>query len=337
MKKIYLFIAALSLIGNSLQSQTVLTYNAQSVLAGTSHDFIFMENKEEGPAGANVTWDFSDLKPTEKTLTSHMLNSAALEKADEIKDANVAIEEFGNYFLFKVTENSIEQYGTVSCNTVIKYDQPFLKLKFPFAYGDIASGNYSGIQQSANSKVAVLGTYEIKADAYGTLILPGNISIKDVLRVKQTRTIEDKSSKITEITYRWYTDNLRYPLLVVVKYVTSKETYVSQTAMYAHAGDRNKNATLINDLKNEGSFSVYPSPYNDNLTVDYTLAKASNVKIDMYDMSGKLAFVLLHRTMQDAGNHTILVSNEKYKIRPGIYYVQLSIENAVLMRKVVKQ
>jgi Secretion system C-terminal sorting domain len=337
MKKTYLFIASLIICSINLNSQTVLRNNTHGIVIGTSHDFIFTNNKDEGLSGANVIWDFSDLVPANKNLTSHMLNPSNLDKSVEIIQANAVIEEFGNHYYFKVTDKGMEQYGTVCCNTVTKFDVPFLKLKFPFAYGDKVSGNYSGTQQSQNAKIAVNGTYEVAGDAYGTLILPGNIAIDNVLRVKQTRTFNNESNGITEITYRWYTDDVRYPLLVVIKLVTPKESYVSQTAVYAHPGDRNKSATSINSSLEAVAFKAFPVPYGNQLTISYSLVNVENVQIDLCDIAGRFPQSVLNNSRQTAGYHEIILSNNDFKLMPGIYYIKLSIGNNVYMKKVIKE
>jgi hypothetical protein len=337
MKKIYLLIFCSSIAGATLTGQTILTYKSHGLMPGTSHDFIFTNNKEEGSSGANINWDYSDLIPSDKNLTSHMLSPLNLEKSSEIPLANTVIEEFGNLFYFKVNQALIEQYGEVTCNVITIYDKPLTKLKFPFSYGDKVYGNYSGIQQSDNIKIPVEGTYEIFADAYGTLILPGNIAIKNVLRVKQTRTIHnDKSGIISEITYRWYTDNVRYPLLVIVKYITPKSSYISQTAMYAHAGDRTKSTTALSEIESLNEFSAYPSPYQDQLNISYEIEQAGNVQIDLFDMSGRLTKTILTKTKQIAGFHNISVNDKEIKLFPGIYYVRLSVDNKTFMKKVIK-
>lgn len=338
MKKIKLSILFLAICAIALNAQINLTYKTHCLLVGTSHDFIFTNDKNEGPAGANVIWDFSDLQPSKKTLTSHMLDPALLDKSSAISKANTAIEEFGNIYYFKVEQGIMEQYGSVCCNTTTIYDKPFLKLKFPMTYGDKAVGNYSGIQESPNLKVAVQGKYEVVCDAYGTLILPGDISVENVLRVKQTRTIDAGSgSKMDEITYRWYSADIRYPILVIVKYITPKESYIAQTAMYAHAGEHHKSATLIDSPEPVSGFNAYPSPYHEKLTISYDLESDGKVQIDLFDMSGRLTRSILNKTKQDKGYHSLTINNDDIDFLPGIYYVRLTLDNRTYMKKVVKQ
>ena len=143
MKKIYfvIIIAVASLI--NLNAQLKMSKTSHGIVAGDSHLFLFTNPANEGPAGKNVTWDFSTLKANGKTLTSHMFSAAETHKGSVIGEANAAIEEFGNVFYFKETPKGIEHYGYVSGNTVIKYDKPLLKLKFPLTLGDKFSGDYS--------------------------------------------------------------------------------------------------------------------------------------------------------------------------------------------------
>ena len=87
-------------------------------------------------------------------------------------------------------------------------------------------------------------------DAYGSLILPNNITVENVLRVKQSRTFDNgNGNSLQEITYRWYSTDVRYPILVIIKYVTATSSNIAEVAMYAHAGDRNKSATTIGSVE----------------------------------------------------------------------------------------
>jgi len=336
MRKIYILLACLASFSLVLNGQIKLTYNSHSLVIGTSHDFIFTKNVDEGTSGSNVIWDFSGLQPIEKTLTSHMLDPVSLDKSSEIPEANTVIEEFGNYFYFKVQNDIMEQYGTVCCNTVIKYDKPFLKIKFPFTYGDKETGSYSGVQESADSKTPVSGNYEVSADAYGTLILP-NVTLNNVLRVKQSRTIDYGNGNVTtEITFRWYTANVRYPILVIIKYITPKSTYVAETALYAHAGEQAKSAAEIQTPELLSNLDAYPNPYDDNLTISYNLGKPEKVKIEIYDASGNIFKNVIGGAKQDAGVHNMTINTTESNFKPGIYYVRVTINETPFTKKVVK-
>jgi hypothetical protein len=61
----------------------------------------------------------------------------------DIPEANTILEEFETKFYFRASNDKIEQFGSVSKNnTITKYDKPFVKMVFPFNYGDTYSGNF---------------------------------------------------------------------------------------------------------------------------------------------------------------------------------------------------
>ena len=130
MKKIYLSIIGITAFAVLSSGQTKLCSTDNAFKEGDSHEFILTTVAEEGQSGEKVIWDFSNLKSTNQTLTSHMLNVSSSEKSALIPEANLILEEFGNLFFFKVTSNGMEQYGVSSCNSVTKFNKPFVKLKF---------------------------------------------------------------------------------------------------------------------------------------------------------------------------------------------------------------
>jgi hypothetical protein len=335
-RKIFtLFGAAFMMI--ALNGQITLTAKTHGFRIGDSHDFLLMKNVSEGIAGPNVIWDFTGLEITEKTLTSHMLSNDVTENTKSIPNSNFALEEFGNHFIFDISDDGMKQYGAVSCNTVTIYDRPFVKLKFPLSYNDMVSGNYSGYQESGNTKVPVQGSYYIEADAYGTLLLPDNIEVSNVLRVKQTRTIENiNGSEIYEITYRWYSADVRYPVLVVTKYVLPEQSFTSQTAMYAHVGNMKKSTTDVALTESFSAFNVFPNPYEDKLTVNYNLNRNSRVTIELYDVNGKLYKTVLNSENQERGSKSMTFEGSDTGNNPGIFYVRVTVDQKAYTRKVIK-
>jgi hypothetical protein len=338
MRKIYLVLIALGTIAIAASGQIKLTYKSQALAIGTSHDFVFNKEANEGAAGANVLWDFSGLQPVERTLTSHMLSTDSFLQSKEIPQANTIIEEFGNHFYFNVQNDVMEQYGTVSGNVITRYDQPFLKLKFPFTFGDKYTGNYSGVQESANSKVSVKGTYEVYGDAYGTLILPNSITVENVLRVKQTRTIDNgNGNSLQEITFRWYSKDVRYPVLVIIKYVTATSSNVAEVAMYAHAGEHNKSATTIGSVEAFSNLEVFPNPVENQLTVSFSLGSASKVSLRIIDETGRSVETLMNSKKLDSGKYNYTFSANNKTIKPGLYYLQVVSGKDLFTKKIVKR
>ena len=51
-------------------------------------------------------------------------------------------------------------------------------------------------------------------------------------------------------------------------------------------------------------FTVYPNPFNPELTLDYQLAGSNNIKIEIYNIKGQKVKVLLNE-YQERGDHSI--------------------------------
>jgi hypothetical protein len=335
MKKLYFLFIAIIATTVIVNAQYKLSSGSNAFVNGGLHNFVFTSAASEGASGENMLWDFTGLQKTDKTMTTKMSDISATDKAGLVPNANVVIEEDGNQFFFKVTSNGMEQYGASVGNMIIRFDKPFVKLKFPFSYSDKVSGDYSGVTISQNKESKISGTYEVVADAYGTLLLPENVTIKDALRVKQTKTFENSMQK--EVIYRWYANGVRYPVLVIVKYESASQSVTSQTALYANLEDLNKQTEIASKNSNlllETDVEVYPNPYREQFTVKYQLAKNSNVKIDLIGANGQLVKTVLNQK-QDKGLNTQPILKGDLE-SPGTYYIRVTAGGSVVTKKVVQ-
>ncbi len=285
MKKLYIIPILIMFVIN-LQAQFLMKSNTHILRAGDEHYFNITNNVGPGEGGDSKIWDFSKLE-NKSTLTSYMYSAFTTPNSNDIPEANAILEEYETKFYFKVTDNIIEQYGTVSKNnTITKYDKPFVKMVFPFNYGDTYSGDFSGtIEGQNNYNASFSGTYQLDADAYGTLILPGNITHKNVIRIKTTKEqcYKGNSCNCKTVSYKWYIPNVRYPVLTIIQSQTAKQTKTIRTAYYPKV----KN-TIENNSNNELLFAenikanIYPNPFLREFKLDYTLNKNSNVIIEIY-------------------------------------------------------
>ena len=80
----------------------------------------------------------------------------------------------------------------------------------------------------------------------------------------------------------------------------------------------------INDNYNFGISKNYPNPFNPNTTISYNLISSGNVKMDVYDISGKLIDELVNQ-YQSEGQYEYNWSPEN--IASGLYYVHLYQNN----------
>jgi hypothetical protein len=318
-------------------AQPSLTYKNHSIVAGNSHHFYIAQSVDKGSAGPNQTWDFSNLKK-QSEMTSIMLNASETLSGASIPEANSVIREFDNNFYFKVTRQSIEEYGYATANgtSVFKYDKPLIKMKFPFPYGSTQEGDFHGVSVN-DPKATISGSYKIEADAYGKLILPGNISVDNVIRLKSTRTNISGTSSSSIITYRWYSTDVRYPLLTIIESENAGKIVPMVTAYYPDLSATLKSAAdKATSVANEDlNLSVFPVPFSNKLTISYSLSNQKNVIIELTDNAGKIVHTLVNKTLPE-GSYSETVFSEDYGLTQGVYFIRAIINGKVTSKKVVK-
>ncbi len=326
-----------------LSSQTVLTYENHALTPGDQHHFILTENAEEGPNGTDQIWDFSWLKATGE------LFSKMHETDLNVSGANMFIDEFGNKFYFNVSKSIIEEYGIVSCgDNKIQYEKPAVKMVFPFRYGDIYNNDFHGYTTSGNQKTSISGTDKHEADAFGTLILPGNIKISDVLRLKSTRTrIYGSCNSISTTTYRWYSENVRYPLLTIIKQEHGEQKNYVRTAYYANAKQdieeslarkektKQNVETFIQSQGDNTFVKAFPSPFETYVEILYRIVERTNIVIEIFNNNGRKIHSI-NKGVQEPGVYTHRINEEDISLSTEMLHINVLTNNEILKTKVIK-
>lgn len=331
----------LAMLGANLLAQPVLTYNNHALKEGTTNPMLITNYTNPNPvvAGENVVWDFSALTRT-KDFRGFLFSSYASENGTDFSDATTELEEFNNLFYFKIQENGIYEVGSTNkAGTYqIKYEQPPLKISFPFTFGSSESGVFSGTYTTSDVSGSIEGTYEILADAYGTLILP-DVTIENAIRVKNTKyytkTYNNYSTDIELETYRWYHQGNRYPLLVLTKVTSTNSngnTYTSTQA--AFKSEVNKNAIVENAVSIDNSINIYPNPVTDIVNISYTLLADEKVNISLYDISGKKLNTLMNESRK-AGAHTESIEINKAHKGIGAGILKVETGNGTVTQSII--
>ena len=82
----------------------------------------------------------------------------------------------------------------------------------------------------------------------------------------------------------------------------------------------------------------YPNPTQQQVTISYKLFKASRVALEVFDNSGQPIKQLLPEAIQQAGNQQVewnLTSWNGSRVTNGLYFYKLSIDGAVITRKII--
>ena len=340
MKKFYLTIACV-VIAFSLQAQTVLKFQTHGLVAENINEMKITKYVEPGTEGMNVVWDFRNLELVQDFVGT--LDHPEFSKGySTFPESNTVLEEFGNLFYFKYDENSIEQHGFMSGRgvTTIIYDQPFVKMRYPFTYGSSFSGSFGGTYNN-NEKVlgTQQGTYTVTGDGMGTLMLPGNMVYENALRVKEvrsyTQTFNNSSYDVETVTYRWYINDHRFPILVLIKststYGTGR-TYASTQAAYNPI----KTTPLDITTTTQGyGLTAFPNPYHDQVNIRFNLDSNSEVNLSVFDLSGRLIKVLYSGT-DAAGEKNFRFSAKEVGFSKGAYVVKLNVNGKEASQKIVE-
>jgi FlgD Ig-like domain len=82
---------------------------------------------------------------------------------------------------------------------------------------------------------------------------------------------------------------------------------------------------------------AYPNPFNPSTKIGYKVAKASNVKITVYDILGREVANILN-TVKSAGNHVVYwngMNSSNALVASGVYFYQLTSENVTITKRMV--
>jgi len=83
----------------------------------------------------------------------------------------------------------------------------------------------------------------------------------------------------------------------------------------------------------ETGLQIYPNPFSDELTINYTLPVSSYTKIDIHNSTGEKIKELFSKLLSE-GKH---VYNWKAKdLPPGIYFIRLQARNDFITKKIIK-
>ena len=84
-------------------------------------------------------------------------------------------------------------------------------------------------------------------------------------------------------------------------------------------------------------YNAYPNPFNPTTTITYELLKQDNVKINIYDVSGKLVKELVNRE-DNAGKHSVVwngKNNNGKQVSSGNYFYQIMCGDFVQAKKMI--
>jgi len=95
-------------------------------------------------------------------------------------------------------------------------------------------------------------------------------------------------------------------------------------------------ATGINSILAQSmNLQIAPNPFNSELRIDYTLTEAQNMKLSIYDVTGKEVTVIAN-SHQDPGKYTIMIDAAKYNMQAGVYFLHIVAGDQAIDEKIIR-
>lgn len=80
----------------------------------------------------------------------------------------------------------------------------------------------------------------------------------------------------------------------------------------------------VNSENNADLLKNFPNSFNDSTTIQYRLNENTNVKLEVYNVEGKLLSTLVDEP-EPAGKHQVIFNG--LNLKGGIYYCKLTTDN----------
>jgi len=340
MKRLYTLISILA-VGNGLfAQQVILTYKTHGLSADHVNEMKMIDYVDPGASGKNQVWDLSSMKSS-KELRGFVAPASEADTEFRFSEANMVLNEDGQQFFFCQEEDVLTAWGSMTKTGQVrmKYHHPFIKMKYPFTYGDEFSGNYEGTYYLTAKDVPLAGTYSVKADGHGKLILPGGKEVNNTLRVVSARSydlmMENGAQTYEILTYRWYSNGERFPLAVLLmtrSAVCNPEGNYNYRAFYRLPEQSEELSKSKSEAEQDLAMSsipetvqnlvrIFPNPVVDQFTMEYTVNAGSKVFIELYNNTGNKIATLVDQ-YKVAGSYSESFSAKKYALTHGIYHIR---------------
>ncbi|MDR1405633.1 MAG: T9SS type A sorting domain-containing protein [Prevotellaceae bacterium] len=352
MKNLFLLFTLL-LAASAGFSQPVLTYSTHGLKAGEHNSMRQVQYVEPGAAGAMQIWDYSHLSP---------LNEGKTETVEQAENNAVKVTAAdGGVFIYACDEDANVYESYAGPGRITRFEQPIVKIRYPFAYGAMLTGSFSarcfyGENHEMGGNMA--GNYSSEADAYGVLLLPDNVKLYNVLRVKTKESYVEElcsNTQVELVKYLWYAPEYRYPVFVTwnITYTpengtpaTVNESFCTTATPTGTPAMESPGITLTADditesqiagtiVAPEVTYSIFPNPYNSYFHLTYTLERETLVDIALFSTSGQYIKHLVKSTRQSGPQH--ITYNPHSSDLAGFYVLRMTFDDKVYVQPLVKE
>lgn len=327
MRKIYL---TLSLVAAFMcnNAQVTLTKAFNEPVIGdlyvkASYDSVTAVPKN---TGAGQLWNFSTFTAGSFTETSTFTTVASAPNASVFPAATVAENQGGsNYTMYKSSGSNWEVQGinSNSGGAVVNFTNTGIFATWPIAFGYSNSDVAGGTGSSSGGPTSISANISTSASGSGTVMLPGGVTINNILQVIQTITVSQTTGTMTggfiQTTYDYYSSTQKFPVISIQYKPGGFNAFINKNVV---AG------LTEHSLSND--FSVYPNPAHDRLNLTINNKGADNVTATISDLLGR------EMKSISLGNKVNVSETVSVKeLAKGIYVLKLTNGVDVSTRKII--
>ncbi len=334
MKQIFTFLAVAFISINTIHAQITMTHESHGFRPGDEHACQMLAYKDPGQAGKNITWDFRDV------VSKESIGVSAVEELSGSLYNRGVLRNDGVRFYYNNNRDQVEYHGYERGDLQFLYTGPIVKTKYPQSYGTSFAGTYSGNVLTKGQKTSELsGSYSTVVDGEGTILLPNGEKLP-VIRVKTTKTANYSCSNQEVVKYLWYAQDVRYPVFVTmetINYGNDGQITILEKVSYLNTNLKKETkqhpASDLNALDDSFTCKVYPNPFKEQLSVDYSLGKQVAVSIELYNAQGSKVAIILPKQIQQGMQ---VIDYNTAAFAKGIYFLRFTIDGKVHIEKLIK-
>ena len=136
----------------------------------------------------------------------------------------------------------------------------------------------------------------------------------------------DSNGAIEGATGQTYTPTATDDYYVIVTNEFGCESEQSNVYHFIYTG--------VIEISSNENVLIYPNPFRDQFTVDYSLKTVSKVTITVYDTYGRQVAVVDSKNEKSAGTHRAFFNTEKFN--PGVYFCRIETNDYTVIKRIVQ-
>jgi hypothetical protein len=168
-------------------------------------------------------------------------------------------------------------------------------------------------------------------DGWGSLVLPNEtynvLRVKSVLNKIDTIYVDSPplpafgitTPRPEEIEYKWLAAGTGVPVLKIV-------TNAGIVSQIEYQDDLFIVIPGVEGRSNLSNVVVFPNPTKHHLVIDYNSSISGNLKVNLKDLLGKNVGVV-YQKITPKGTNKLIVNLAQHSIQPGIYFVELMVDD----------